>query len=53
MTRHNRGCCLRRIIGELAGYLHGWKAYFRVATALGIALPTRHFVEMGLPLLHT
>jgi RNA-directed DNA polymerase len=33
VTGRNRGCSLRRIIGELATYLHGWKAYFRVATA--------------------
>jgi RNA-directed DNA polymerase len=112
LTSRNRGCRFSRVIGELATYLRGWKAYFRVATAksnlrelsswmmrklrcylwkqwgsrgyrelrkrgvgrdlawntsksahgpwrismspaLSIALPTRHFVEMGLPLLHT
>ena len=112
LTGRNRGCSLRRIIGEMATYLRGWKAYFRITTAksrlrelnawmlrklrcyqwkqwggrgyrelrrrgisrdlawntsksahgpwrisrspaLGIALPTRHFVELGLPLLHT
>ena len=111
LTSRNRGCRLSRVIGELATYLRGWKAYFRLATArsslreltawmmrklrcflwkqwgsrgyrelrkrgvsrdlawntsksahgpwrismspaLGIALPTRLFVEMGLPLLH-
>jgi hypothetical protein len=111
VTRRNRGCSLRRIIGELTVYLRGWKAYFRIATArsnlrelgawmlrklrcflwkqwgsrgyrelrkrgvsrdlawntsksahgpwrislspaLSIALPTRYFVGLGLPLLH-
>jgi hypothetical protein len=111
LTSRNRGCSLRRMIGEMATYLHGWKAYFRIATAksalrelnawmlrklrcnlwkqwggrgyrelrkrgvsrdlawntsksahgpwrisrspaLSIALPTRFFAEMGLPLLH-
>ena len=111
LTSRNRACSLRRIIGELAAYLNGWKAYFRIATAksplrelsswilrklrcylwkqwggrgyrelkrrgvsrelawntsksahgpwrlsrspaLGIALPTRYFVGLGLPLLH-
>jgi RNA-directed DNA polymerase len=112
LTSRKRGCSLHRVISELATYLRGWKAYFRIATArsklrelsswmirklrcllwkqwgsrgyrelrkrgvscdlawntsksahgpwrisrspaLGIALPTRIFVEMGLPLLHT
>lgn len=112
VTGRNRGCSLRRVISELATYLRGWKAYFRVATArsnlrelnswmmrklrcylwkqwgrrgyrelrkrgvsrdlawntsksahgpwrisrspaLSIALPTRYFVDLGLPLLHT
>jgi RNA-directed DNA polymerase len=112
LTGRNRGCSLSRMIGELATYLRGWKAYFRIATArsnlrelsawmmrklrcylwkqwggrgyrelrkrgvsrdlawntsksahgpwrismspaLSIALPTRYFVELGLPLLHT
>jgi RNA-directed DNA polymerase len=33
ITGRNRGCSLRRIIGELATCLHGWKGYFRAATA--------------------
>jgi len=33
LTGRNRGCSLRRMIGELATYLRGWKAYFRIATA--------------------
>ena len=33
LTSRQRGCSLRRIIGELAEYLRGWKAYFRIATA--------------------
>jgi len=112
LTSRKRGCSLHRVISELATYLRGWKAYFRIATArsklremsawmirklrcfiwkqwggrgyrelrkrgvssdlawntsksahgpwrisrspaLNIALPTRIFVEMGLPLLHT
>lgn len=32
LTSRTRGCSLRRIVGEMAEYLHGWKAYFRIAT---------------------
>ncbi len=28
LTGRNRGCSLSRMIGELATYLRGWKAYF-------------------------
>ena len=111
LTARTRGRALRQIVGELAVYLRGWRAYFRIVTgrhrlqeltswilrrlrsyqwkqwgtrgyrelrrrgvsrvlawntrksahgpwrlsrspALSFALPTGHFVGLGLPLLH-
>jgi RNA-directed DNA polymerase len=111
LTGRTRGRAMRQIVGELAVYLRGWRAYFRIVTgrhrlqeltswilrrlrsyqwkqwgprgyrelrrrgvsrrlawntrksahgpwrlshspALAIALPTGHFVGLGIPLLH-